>query len=134
MHAADAVDRRIAQIDVAGRHVYFCAQHAAAIGELTIAHPRKQIDILCHRTLAMRAVFSGLGQRAAKLAHLFGREIVNISQALVDQLYRELIQLLEIIGCPAHLAVPLKAQPTHIILYGQRVFLAFLFRIGVIET
>ena len=85
-------------------------------------------------TLAIRAVPACLGQRAAIFAHLIRRQVVDIRQSLVDQFDRELVQLLEIIGCPAHLAVPLKTQPAHVVLYGLGVFLVFLFRVGVVEA
>ena len=76
----------------------------------------------------------GCGQRAAILAHLLRRQVIHIGQALLDQLDCILVQLLEIIRCPAHLAVPLEAQPAHILLDRLRIFLAFLFRVGVVEA
>ena len=44
------------------------------------------------------------------------------------------MQLVEIIRCEANITLPLEAQPLHVFLDGVDVFLAFFFRIGVIET
>ncbi len=132
--AADAVNHRVAQVDIGRGHVDLGAQHHRTIGELTGAHAREQVQIFCHGTVTVGAIFTRLGQRAAIFAHLLRRQIVNVSQPLVNQFHRVGIQLLEIIRRPAHIAVPGKTQPAHIVLNGQGVLFAFLFRVGVVET
>ena len=66
----NAVERRIPQVDVAGRHVDLGAQHARAVRELARAHPVKEVEVFLDRALAIRAVLAGLRQRAARGAHL----------------------------------------------------------------
>ena len=43
---ADAVERRVAQVDVRRRHVDLRAQGACAVGELAGAHPAEQVEVL----------------------------------------------------------------------------------------
>ncbi len=109
-------------------------KHHRAVGELAVLHAREQVEVLRHAAVAVRAVLAGLRQRAAIFAHLLRRQVVHIGQALVDQLHCIAVQRVEIIRCPVHLAVPLEAQPAHVLLDGQRVFLALLLRVGVVET
>ena len=47
MHAADAVDGRIAHVDIGRAHVDLGAQHHRTIGKFTVLHARKQIEIFC---------------------------------------------------------------------------------------
>ena len=58
----DAVEHRVAQVDVARRHVDLGAQHARAVRELAGAHAAEQVEVLLHRALAERAVLARLGQ------------------------------------------------------------------------
>ena len=46
---ADAVDRRIAQVDVGRRHVDLCPQDMRAVGELASLHALEQVDVLGYR-------------------------------------------------------------------------------------
>jgi hypothetical protein len=68
----DAVDHRIAQVDVGRGHVDLGAQGLAAVGELARLHAPEQVEILLDRAVAEGAVAPLLGQRAAVLAHLLG--------------------------------------------------------------
>ena len=64
----DAVEHRVAQVDVAGRHVDLGAQHARAVGELAGAHAAEQVEILRDAAVAIGAVAARLGQGAAQCA------------------------------------------------------------------
>jgi hypothetical protein len=59
MRVQDAVQHRIAQIDVARRHVDLRAQHARAVRELAGAHAAEQIEVLLDAAVAERAVRPG---------------------------------------------------------------------------
>ena len=61
----DAVEHRIAQIDVARRHVDLGAQHARAVRKFARAHAAEQVEVLLDRAVAERAVLARLGERAA---------------------------------------------------------------------
>ena len=86
--APHAVEHRVAHVDVRRRHVDLGAQHQRAVLELAGAHPREQVEVLGHRSIAVRAVLARLGQRAAVLADLVGRQVVDVGQAGPDQVLR----------------------------------------------
>ena len=66
----DAIEHRIAQIEVARCHVDLRAQDAGAVRELAGAHAAQQVEVLLGRAIAVRAVPAGLGERAAVSADL----------------------------------------------------------------
>ena len=80
MRVPDAVEHRVAHVDVRRRHVDLRAQHVCAVRELAGAHPREQIEVLRDRAIAIGALASGLGQRAAVLADLVGAQAVDVRQ------------------------------------------------------
>jgi hypothetical protein len=67
-------------------------------------------------------------------AHGLGIEVADKRLTLLDQAFGKIVKPLEIIRSPAHSAVPFESQPADVLLNGQRVFIGFLFRIGVIEA
>ena len=117
----DAVEDRIAKIDVAGRHVDLGAQHAGPVRKLAGAHPAQQIEVFLDRALAIGTVAAGLGQRAAPGAHLLRREVVDVGIALADQLLGPFVQLLEVIRSEVQVLAPVEAEPAHVILDGLDV-------------
>ena len=82
----DAVHDGIAHIQVGRRHVDFGAQHAGAVRELALLHADEQVEIFLDRPIAIGAVFAGLGQSAAVLADLVGREVVDVRFSFFDEL------------------------------------------------
>ncbi|PRD39768.1 UNVERIFIED_CONTAM: hypothetical protein NCL1_01509 [Trichonephila clavipes] len=131
---ADAVEDRVAQVDVSRGHVDLRAQHVGAVGELARLHAREQLQVLLHRACAVRRVGAGLAQRAAAFADLLRGLRVDIGLAGADQLDGEIVQLLEIIRGVADLAGPVEAEPVHIALDGVDVLLRLLLRVGVVEA
>ncbi len=130
---ADAVDRRVAQVDVAAGHVDLRAQGARAIGELAGAHAPQQFEALGHRALAPRRVAARLGQGAAVFAHLLGAEVADEGRALAHQLLGAQVEGLEVVrGVQQH--VPLEAEPAHVLLDRAHVLEVLLDRIGVVEA
>ena len=81
VRAPDAVEHRIAHVDVRRRHVDLGAQHVRAVLELAGAHAREEVEVLLDRPVAVRALAAGLGQRAAVLADLLGAEAVDVGLA-----------------------------------------------------
>ena len=129
----DAVEHRIAQIDVAGRHVDLGAQHARAVWKLAGLHAAEQVEILVHGAVAERAVLAGLGQRAAVDPHLLRRLVVDIGLAGLDQHLGPFVELLEIIRGMKQVLAPVEAEPAHVVLDGVDILLLLLGRIGVVE-
>ena len=106
----DAVEHRVAQVDVAGRHVDLGAQHAGAIRELAGAHPAQQVQVLLGRAIAVGAIAAGLGQRAAVGADLLGRQVVDIGVAVADQVLGPFVQVLEVIR--GEIQMPPQSKPS----------------------
>ena len=59
--AANAVQHRVAQVDVGRRHVDFRAQHHFAVRVFAVFHARKQREILSRRPVAVRTIDAGRG-------------------------------------------------------------------------
>ena len=134
MRAPDAVEHRIAQVDVRRRHVDLRAQHERAVGKLAGAHAGEEIEVLLDRPVAIRAGRSRLGQRAAVRAHLLGRQAVDVRQALPDQVLRVLVQPLEVVRGVQRLLVPGEAEPADVFLNRVDVLDVFLRGVGVVEA
>ncbi len=129
----DAIHHRIAHVQVRRRHVDLGPQHAAAIGELALLHPNKQVKILFNGPVAIRAVLARLGQCAAVLADLIGSEVIDVCLAGPDQLQRPLVELPEIVRGKAQ-ALPVEPQPANVLLNRIDIFLLFLLGIRVVKA
>ena len=53
--------------------------------------------------------------------------------AALDQLHRELVQLLEVVGCEEETVLPIETQPAHVGLDGLDVLRVLDARIRVVE-
>ena len=76
----------------------------------------------------------GLGQCAARQAHLLLRLVVDIGLAGADQMFRPFVELLEIVGRVIEMFSPVEAEPAHVALDGVDIFLLLLGRVGVVEA
>ncbi len=130
----DAVEHRVAQIDVARSHVDLGTQHAGAVRELAGLHAAEQVEVLLHRTVTERRVLAGLGQRAAGQPYLLLRLIIDIGIAGLDQALGPIIEALEIVGGVEEIVTPVIAEPVHVGLDGVDVLLLLPGRIGVVEA
>ena len=130
----DPIEHRIAQIDIAGRHIDLGPQHPRAVREFALPHAAKQIQIVRDGPVAIRAVAAGLGQAAAHRPHLFRRQIVDISLAHTDQVLGPVVELLEIVGCEIEVRAPVEPEPAHIALDRVDILLLLLGRVGVVKA
>ena len=124
----DAVQHRVAQVDVGRGHVDPRPQHARAVGELAGAHAREEVEVLLGRPVAPRALAAGLGERAAVLADLVGRQVVDVGLAGLDEVDGPLVELLEVVGGEVQVLAPVEAEPADVGLDGVDVLLLFLGR------
>ena len=131
---ADAVDRRVAQIDVGRGHVYFRAQHHAAVGVFAVAHFGKALQRFCGGAVAPRAGRARLGERAAIFAHVVGGLFIDVGVARGNQVLRRLVHKVKIIAGEKNVLAPVKAQPLHRLNDRIDVFLFLFFRIGVVKA
>jgi hypothetical protein len=130
----DAVHDRVAQVDVARRHVDPRPEHASTVEVLAGPHAGEQVDVLLGRAVAPWAVLAGLGQRAAVGADLVGREVVDVGLPAPDEVDRPLIELLEVVGGEVQVLAPVEPEPADVGLDGVDVLLLFLRGIGVVEA
>ena len=129
----DAVEHRVAQVDVAGRHVDLGAQHARAVGELAGLHAAEQIEVFLDAAFAERRVLPRLGQRAARETHLVLGLVVHIGLAGADQLLGPAIEPLEIVRRVIEVLAPVKAKPANVFLNRFYILNLLLGGIGIIE-
>ena len=103
----DAVDHRVAQIDIGRGHVDFQAQGFAAV-RLHRPSCGGTGQVFRHAALAV-GCFAGSFQRPAIFAHLLGVELAHIGLAGLNQRLGVLVERIKIIRRPFYLAGPLKA-------------------------
>ena len=130
---ADAIQRRIAKIDVAARHVDLRAQGFRAVGVFAGAHACEQIQIFRDRPIAIRRIATRFRERSAILTNFFGTQIANVSFPIANQFLRTAINHFEIIRRVPQF-VPIEAEPVHVVLDRIDVLDIFLRRIRVVET
>jgi hypothetical protein len=94
--------------------------------------------VLGHAASAVRAVGAGRREVAARGAHLFGRLLVDISQAVVDQGLRCARHEVEVTAGVVEVARtvdrPVEAEPVHRLDDRVDELLLFLLRVGVVEA
>ena len=130
---SDAVNHRVTHIEVGRRHIDFGAQHFCAVFEFAGGHAAEQVEIFFDAAVAVRAVFAGLGERAAVFADFIGAQIVDISQTFFNKLYGTFINEIKIARSVKAL-IPLKAEPLNILLNRLDIFHIFFLRVGVVKA
>ena len=86
------------------------------------------------RPVAPGALAAGLGERAAVLADLVGRQVVDVGLAGPDEVDGPLVELLEVVGGEVQVLAPVEAQPAHVRLDGVDVLLLLLGGVRVVEA
>ena len=93
----------------------------------------KQAQVLLDGTVAERAGHTGLRGRTFLLGYLLRGLLVDVCQALLDEPYGEVPQLLEVVGGIEDV-LPVEAEPldvAHDVLYIFRILLG---GVGIVET
>ena len=129
----DAENRRIAQVDVRGRHIDLRAQGTAALRELAVAHAQEQIHILLGAAVAVRRILARLLEGAAVFAHLLLGQVIHVRKAAADEIAGVFKDLVVLFAGVIHAAV-LKAQPVNVVLDRLNELFLFLRRIGIVKT
>ena len=130
----DAVDDRVAHDHVRRRHVDFRAQDFRAVCELAGLHATEEIEVFLNRTISVRAFLARLRQRAAICLDFLGREVVDIGEAFLDELFCKVIELVEVVRSVELAVAPAEAEPADVVLDGIDVLDIFLRRIRVVEA
>ena len=132
--APDAVEHRVAHVQVRGGHFNLRPERAGAVRELSGPHPFEEIQIFLHGAVPVRAFASGRGQGAAAFADFLGGLVADEGLAFADQLHRKLVELLEVIRRVIAVRAPVEPEPAHILLDRGDVGEVFRERVGVVET
>ncbi len=111
----------------------FARSTRAPFGNSPAAHPLEEVQVLLDRPIPPGALATRLGERAAMLADLVGREVVDVGLAGPDEVDRPLVELAEVIRGVVEVLAPVEAQPAHVRLDGVDVRLLLLDRVGVVE-
>ena len=130
----DAVKHGVAEIQVAGSHVYPGPQDPCPIIKLPDPHPTKQLQILLNAPLSKRAGNARLSECPSMLANLVLGEVAYVGQTNLDQMYGELVKLLEVVGGVVEVFAPIETQPAQVFLDGADVLFIFLGGIRVVEA
>ncbi len=130
---ADAVEDRVAHIEVAAGEVDLRAQGVLPLSKLAVFHALEQIEVFLDRAVAPRAD-GGTGGVATVLAELVGRELAYVGQALFDQLDRQLVGLLKIVRAVVEAVAPVEAQPVDVLLDRVDELGIFLGGVGVVHA
>ena len=128
-----SVDDWVAHVEVFARHVYLRAKDVAALLELAGGHAREEVEVLLDAAVSVGRVDAGLSQRAAVRAYLLRALVVDVGLAGFDEVYRPLVELLEIIGGVAEVG-PLEAEPLDVLHYRLDVLRLFLRGVRVVEA
>src|SRR5690606_29958871 len=134
----DAIQDRIAQVDVGRGHVDACAQAQAAVGVPAFAHFAQPAQRFVGGAVAPGRIGAGLGERAARGADLFGALFINVGVTGLYESLGKLIHVLKVVAGEVQVfffaVMPVETQPLHHVDDGFDVFGFFLFGIGVVET
>ncbi len=129
----NAHEQRIAHDHVRMREIDLRAQYVRPIGEFTGLHAAQQVEILRRRTIPIGTGGARRRHRTTIGADLLFRLRVHIRLALLDQPFRDRVQLFEIVGGVV-LAVPVEAEPAHVLLDRLDVLHVLRERIRIVEA
>ncbi|BAF61048.1 hypothetical protein PTH_2866 [Pelotomaculum thermopropionicum SI] len=129
----NAVEHRVAHVQIAGGHVDLRPEHPRTVGELARFHPFEQFQVLLHRPVAVGAFPAGLGQSAAVLPYFLRAQVADVGLAGLNQLDGVLVHLLKVVRGVKEPAVPIKPEPFYILLDRLHIFLVFFGRVGIVE-
>ena len=133
MGVPDPVQHGIAHRQVGMGHVDPGPQHVGAVRELAGLHALEQVPVLRGGSFAVRTVPARFRGRAPVVPHLFPGKAVDVGVALVHELQRIGVQLIEVIGGEVQPVFPVESQPPDVPLDPLDVVHVLRLRIRVVE-
>ena len=133
LNVADAVEHRVAHVEVAACEIDLRAQRILAFGELPGAHPREEIKRFFDRAVAVRAD-GGVRRVAAVSGKLLGRQLADVGEALFDEADGELVGFLKVVRAVEKAVAPVEAEPADILLNGIDELGVLLGGVGVVHA
>ena len=130
----DAVDDRVAEVDVGRRHVDLRAQAALAVLVLAVAHVVEAREVLLGRRVAPRARDAGLGRDAAVLLPLLLGEEADVGLAPLHEVLGDLEHRVEVVGRAVEVLSPVEAEPADVRLDVLGELVGLLAGVRVVEA
>ena len=134
----DTVNRRVAQVDIAGSHVNLRAEHHASFRMFAFTHFAEKSQALFGRTISEGRIHAGCVQRAAVFFDLFSALFVDVSQAVFNQMLGNFVHIVEIIAGEVVVGFfgvfPVETEPVDGAENRVDVLLIFFDRVGIVET
>ena len=115
-------------------HINLRAKRASAVGELACPHALEQIEALIRTPIAVWALFARLGQCASCCVDLLLRQVAHVCLALLDEVERPPVILLEVVRAEEKAVVPIRPHPADVLDDGIHVLLLFLGGVGVVKA
>ena len=135
---ADAVNRRIPQVDVGRRHINFGSEHHRAFGVLAVPHLAENPQVFFGGTVAEGRILTGFLQGAAVRAHFVRGLFVHVSVTGLDEVFGEFVHPVKVVGGVVKVrfrrVLPVKPQPVDAFHDAVHVLLVFLHRVRVVKT
>ena len=132
-HVVDAVDHRVAHIEIAAGQIDPGPQRHGPVGERPCPHTGEQVEALLHGTVAVGG-HGGDADIAAVLLKLLRRQLAHIGQPLLDEQHRLPVVLLKIVTAVEEPVAPVEAQPVDVLLDGLHKLLVLLGGVGVVHA
>ena len=139
-NVTDAVDHRIAEMDIGRGHVDLGAQAPLAVGVLAVAHLAEDPEVALGVRIARRRGAARLLGDPTILLPLVLPEIAAVRLPAADEFLGDLVHLVEHVGgvveaglAAVAFARPLETEPVDVALDVLGVFVRFLGGIGVVE-
>ena len=129
---ADAVQHGVTHRHDVVLHVDAGAQHLRPVVELAGPHATQQVEVLLGAAVAVGGLDARLAEAAALLGDRLGVLVVDVGQALGDQLLRPGVQLLEVVRGVDD-AGRLEPEPRDVVLDGVDVLGVLGLGVGVVE-
>ena len=92
----DTINDRVAHMQIRRGHVNLGAQRFFPLGKFTGLHPFKEFEVLLRGTTATGAFLARLLRHPAIVLPFFRLKLTNISLAVLNELHRITVQLIEI--------------------------------------
>ena len=109
----DAVENRVAQVDIGRGHIDSGAQHMRPVREFSGTHTAKQVETFSCRAIAIRAVCAWFSQCAAQFPDFISSLAVYICFSLCNQIFGKFVQLIKVIRGVVKMFFPVEAQPAN---------------------
>ena len=133
VHMTDAIDDRVAHIEVAGSQIDLGAEGITVVLKFSGAHSGEQVQTFLNGAVAVRGNGRGI-QVAPVLLELLRRQLADVGQPLLDQLHRIFVVLLKIVGAVVEAVAPVEAQPVDVLLDGFHELHILFGGVGVVHA